>query len=297
METDRANWVDWIQKRWLDWLVAVVLLGLFSLAVRGSTAAYAGDFFSPGWQPWWDGFLQNSGTEMLGAFLTFVLLELIRGRRERRYQEEAEDRRTKATQELLRNFMQAQELARLRAAETPEERQPILNSMMVTGLLQGANLYNADLRRAWLFIPELQSRKLYLSKRPGTQLFKFRSIGANLQRANLHAANLEGADLFLANLQGACLWNANFKDTSLARTNMGEADLRGVSNFTCEQLQKVETLEGATLPDGTELPNNDTWRKVLKEWCENVEMATDLLGNQYAKIDDDQGFDHNDDNG
>ena len=50
----------------------------------------------------------------------------------------------------------AQEVARLRAAQTPEEREPILRSMQVTGLLQGANLYEANLQGAGLGRANLQ---------------------------------------------------------------------------------------------------------------------------------------------
>jgi hypothetical protein len=147
------------RERWLDWLVAAVLLGLFGVAVGGSRAAFTGSAFPLPWQPWWDGFLQNSGTEMLGAFLTFILLEVIRGRRERKAQEKVEERRTKATRALVRSYIQAQELARLRAAQTPEERQPILGSMIETRLLEGANLYGVILEEADLWRANLQGAK------------------------------------------------------------------------------------------------------------------------------------------
>ncbi len=226
-----------LRERWLDWLVVIVLLGLFGFAVRGSTAAYAGDFFPTDWQPWWDGFLQNSGTEMLGAFLTFILLEVIRGSRERQAQEEAEERRTKATQELVRGFVQAQETARLRAAKTPEERQPILNSMRATELLQGAALFWANLQGADLSMAKLQGAWLHGANLQGADLF-----GANLQGADLQGVNLEEAVLFGANLEGAILKEANLQGAYLR-----EANLRGAY------------LEGATFSEKTILPDDTRW--------------------------------------
>jgi hypothetical protein len=170
--------VQTLRERWVDWLVAAVLLGLFGVAVGGSRAAFTGNAFPLPWQPWWDGFLQNSGTEMLGAFLTFILLEVIRGRRERRYQEEADERRMKATKEFVVGLIQMQEIHRLQAAKTPEERQPILDSMSEIGLLQGANLWYTNLEGA-------------------------RLLGANLRGANLYRANLKGADMARTTLRGA----------------------------------------------------------------------------------------------
>jgi hypothetical protein len=260
-----------LRERWLDWLVAVVLLGLFSLAVRGSIGAYSGTIFPTGWQPWWDGFLQNSGTEMLGAFMTFVLLELIRGRRERRYQEEADERRTKATQELVRGFIQAQELARLLAAQTPEERQPILESMKATGLLKGANLRGANLEGASLYRVNLQGAVL------DSAVLQWADLGrANLQGTMLMGANLEGAILFEASLQGANLYHANLHGVNLYQANLqgaylGGVNLQGAKGLAVKQLREVETLEGATLPDGRTLPGDDTWREAFEAWCETDE--------------------------
>ena len=59
-------------------LVAVALLtSLGSLVV-----AFFGDT-TP--SDWWEGWLQNFSTEMFGAFLTFILLELIAATRDRAF--------------------------------------------------------------------------------------------------------------------------------------------------------------------------------------------------------------------
>jgi hypothetical protein len=69
---------------------------------------------------------------------------------------------------------------------------------------------------------------------------------ATLQDAILLDANLRGADLQRANLSGA-----NLRKADLSGANLREADLRG-ANVTEEQLAQAASLEGATVPDGTE---------------------------------------------
>jgi hypothetical protein len=284
------------REHWLDWLVAVVLLGLFGLAVGGSRVAFSGSDTSGNWLFWWDGFLQNSGTEMLGAFLTFILLEVIRGSRERKIQEDAEKQRTEDLKELqrsvgeqlqeqMRGFVQAQEVLRLRAAQTPEERQPILDSMEATGLLQGANLIKANLEGANLERANLEGANLREASLQGARL-----IRANLQGANLWEAKLQGANLWEAKLQGANLFQADLQRAHLRETNLQGANLdgaylqganlrrvklQGAKGLTVVQLGQAKMLEGATLPDGTTLPDDSTWDEAFETWCETVETDED----------------------
>ena len=56
---------------------------------------------------------------------------------------------------------------------------------------------------------------------------------------SLRDADLREADLSLADLNGA---------------NLNEADMRGAEKWTEEQLSKAESLEGATMPDGSKHP-------------------------------------------
>jgi hypothetical protein len=274
--------VKTLRERWLDWFVAAVLLGLFGVAVGGSRAAFSGNVFPGGWQPWWDGFLQNSGTEMLGAFLTFILLEVVRGRRERKAQEAAEERRTRATQDLVRNFIQAQELARLRATQTPEERQPTLDSMNATGLLQGAYLYKANLQEANLVTANLQGTNLYKANLQGATLSGANLQGANLYKANLLGAHLEWANLKEVHLHGADLRAADLDGANLQGATLSGASLQGARQLTVEQLRQADSLRGATLPDGTKLPDFNTWREAFEAWCEMVETDED----GYIKVAD-----------
>ena len=75
--------------------------------------------------------------------------------------------------------------------------------------------------------------------------------GANLQEAKLGGANLQGAFLVNADLSRADLRDANLSGADLRGANLHHADLRG-AQVTKEQLAQTASLQGATLPDGTE---------------------------------------------
>jgi uncharacterized protein YjbI with pentapeptide repeats len=135
--------------------------------------------------------------------------------------------------------------------------------------LKGANLSDANLSDANLSDAKLDGADLSLANLPGADL-----SGANLSDANLSDANLsdakldEGAVLSLANLRradlsgadiggGTFLFDADLRRAELNNANLKGAYLRGASlreaeGVTQEQLEKqAETLEGATMPDGS----------------------------------------------
>lgn len=143
---------------------------------------------------WINGFFQNFGTEMFGALATFVLLQGIVGAREKASDRQLQEEIASRIQDEFRRILQAQEIARLRAAQTPQERQPILDSMMETGLLEGANFQNVDMEKA------------------------------NLKKANLRGANLQGANLSVKQIVSSLsdiwtLWLAPTPDRLVARTH------------------------------------------------------------------------------
>jgi hypothetical protein len=72
--------------------------------------------------------------------------------------------------------------------------------------------------------------------------------GANLQQADVSGANLANTDLRDTYLAGAHLEGADLEDADL-----GGANLKG-ARVTYEQLAESESLEGATMPDGTKHP-------------------------------------------
>jgi uncharacterized protein YjbI with pentapeptide repeats len=131
----------------------------------------------------------------------------------------------------MRKLVQSQEIDRLRAAKTPEERQSILDSMQASGLLQGANLSGANLPGVYLRLTIREGKGIEANLQ-GAHLRK-----ANLQGAHLSGANLRGANLNRANLQGATLCGANLILAHLIKANLEGADLR------------VATPQGANLTE------------------------------------------------
>ncbi len=77
--------------------------------------------------------------------------------------------------------------------------------------------------------------------------------GANLASTDLRGTDLEGADLEGADLSGAFLEGADLSGANLSGANLKGANLKG-AHVTNEQLAESESLEGATIPDGTEHP-------------------------------------------
>jgi uncharacterized protein YjbI with pentapeptide repeats len=134
--------------------------------------------------------------------------------------------------------------------------------------LEGAVLSDANLSDANLSDAHFEGADLSLANLPGADLSGAALKGATLRDAILRDANLsEGADLSLANLREAELNDANLKgaylfDADLRRAELNNADLRGADlrgadlreaeGVTEEELEKqAETLEGATMPDGS----------------------------------------------
>ena len=130
------------------------------------------------------------------------------------------------------------------------------------GSLKDADLADADLEKAILSFADLK----------GTDL-----MGANLEGADLWFTRLEGADLGSTNLQRVIL-----AGTVLQEANLWHADLRGAEWVIVDQLRQAASLKGATLPDGTTLPDDDTWEEAFEAWCETVE--TDKEG--FIKVKD-----------
>ncbi len=167
----------------------------------------------------WDGLALNFGTEMAGAVVTYALLELFIGRRERREAEreaERKEREAKKADLIAQLGSQVQDVA-IAAAE--ELRR---HGWLYDGSLQGADLAEANLQEATL-------------------------MGADLQRANLVMANLQRAMLAHANLQGAYLWEASLQGAYLGMANLQGAHLTGAN------------LQGAYLDQYTILPDGTRW--------------------------------------
>ena len=183
------------------------------------------------------GLALNLATELAGALVTYVLLQLVIGRRE-----EEEAKRTGLIAQ-----MGSQVLGdAIRAVE--ELRR---HGWLHNGSLQGANLEKANLEGADLVGANLQEALLR---------------GVNLQGANLQMANLRGASLDQANLQGIDLSRANLERANLIWANLQRADLVGANLqgafLVMTDLQGAgllgTNLQGATLNEAI-LPDGRKW--------------------------------------
>jgi hypothetical protein len=116
--------------------------------------------------------------------------------------------------------------------------------------LDGANLRKTDLRRA-----KLQGAYLREADLSNTNLFKANLRETDLRGAILQGANLSGADLSDTNLLGAILQGADLSNANLSRAimmaaNLSRANLQN-AGVTTEQLETVDSLQSATMPDGS----------------------------------------------
>ena len=121
-----------------------------------------------------------------------------------------------------------------------------------------ANLEHINFSQAWLQKTNLSGAWFAEADFRKTNLDK-----TDLSRAYLGNANLSGAWLFETNLSDSNLSGANFSGANLARadfsgSNLSDADFSDAflneSKITDEQLKKVKSLKGATMPDGSKHP-------------------------------------------
>lgn len=153
--------------------------------------------------------------------------------------------------------------------------------------LNGASLEGANLGRAILMGAELVQANLKQARLNGARLDRAVMDGtdltgawlkdANLEEVSLivknvcgydvptvlNGAHLEGASLVEARLAGAFLSLAHLDGADLLWVNLDNADLtgaclRGVRNWTIDQLDQAGSKAGATMPDGEQLGSNET---------------------------------------
>ena len=125
----------------------------------------------------WDGALLNLGTEMAGAVVTYVLLQLVIGGRARK-------------EDLIADMGSNVNDVAVHAAN--ELRR---HGWLTDGSLSGANLIGANLRGAKLWEANLSGATLVGADLSGAKLWEANLIGANLIAANLSDADLSGAKI------------------------------------------------------------------------------------------------------
>jgi uncharacterized protein YjbI with pentapeptide repeats len=265
---DRAALLKrWLRYRWrrikrLPWTVLAILVGV---AVVSSLAGLrdAGQGLAELWL--------NLGTELAGAVVTFILIDLVLGARQRK--------------EALITQMGSD----VREVAVPAVDDLRREGWLTNGALRGADLVGARLKGANLELAHLQGADLGFARLQGVVLRLAHLEGANLEWANLEEAvlieaclegavlveanllgaylmdaSLTGADLEHADLLGAALTGVNLTRANLKGTNLMNANLKGAF-VSLEQLAEAVSLRGATLPDGTRL-SGEEWEAKFKDW-------------------------------
>lgn len=161
--------------------------------------------------------------------------------------------RTRATLRSLDNVRKGLLVEFLHEARLIEKENPIIRLGVadLTGVeLMGASLSGVNLSGANLCAANLSATDLSKAKLSGADL-----SAADLSQADLSGASLSGAQLAEANLCGAHLSRANLvgadlKDTDLRGACLEDAILRGATSLKAQQLAKVKSLKGTTMPDG-----------------------------------------------
>jgi len=229
------KWFGKLQgRRQLPWGILGVLVGVAVLS-SGWSIYRTGD---------WEGAALNFGTEMAGAVVTYLLLEIVLETRQRK--------ETLIAQmgSMIRDVAvpAVDELRRQGWLEDGSLKGGHFSKANLEGAnLDGANIQNArfelaNLKEAILEFAGLEGAIFEISNLEGADLERAKLEGAcfnraNLQRARLWSAHLQGAELIEANLvgadfrganlKGAKLWVANLKDAKLGGANVEEADFIG----------------------------------------------------------------------
>jgi len=231
--------------------VLSILILAAGISLLGSLVAHAYSG-AVNWCAWMDGALQNLGTEMIGALVAFILVEVFLGtQREKKSQQQ--------------NQLNA--ISRLRAGKSVEERQAIINEMIAANLLFGADLARidlSDLKLQWANLSNVNLEKANLS---GTDLWNATMSGAVLESCDLSNAKLDNVNLSNSNLK-----DANLQKSTLAGANLKTVDLRGASLREAE-LDRAEFNQETLLPD-TEILELDRGSNPVynKTWMPEIDM-------------------------
>ena len=180
--------------------VLVILLGV--AAGTSIISAIINALFNVANTPeWWAGWFQNLSTELFGAFMTFVLLEMLVRSRE-------EKERLIRQMRSKDNALALQAVAELGAHGWLGDGS-LVEASLWNANLEGVNIWDVNLKKADLHGANLMGAKMERANFTGTNLWN-----ANLEDVQMRDINLEGADLFKANLRGAQIWHAEFDETT-----------------------------------------------------------------------------------
>jgi hypothetical protein len=197
------------------------------LAVIGCLSGYWSFVMSGTLTPlrWWGNWLQDVGTEMLGAAVTILLVELVI------YQKRDEVSRVDRERMRRRDHFTDQ----LKKTISLTKRQKILDRLHQQNLLENSWLYELNLRQ--------------------TDLANANFNGADLFETDLSNANLTNADFSEAILQRTCFKESNLQGAIFVGADLTEANFKGAdlyeARLTDVELNQTLFDEKTRLPDGT----------------------------------------------
>lgn len=163
--------------------------------------------------PDWPGLALNFGTGMGGSLVTFILIDLLIGSREKQEADALEKAR------LIRQMRSKDSGLALVAVEELRA-----HGWLLDGSLRGANLINANLQAGYLRRANLRD--------------------VNLHRANLQKTRLGGTDLRGARLEDAILLEADLDDTKLYRAQVLPAQLTQANRLRSASMPEGERYDG-----------------------------------------------------
>lgn len=230
-------------------------------------------------KPFWIGdWSQNLSTEMLGAVMTFMLIEwFARGREERRrllLDLSGSDNliaKRAAREARARGMLKDGELAKKDFSEANMAGIDLRGAKLTGAKFRKVDLTDADLREvdltdAELIEADLSAATLWRAKAPHADFKQ-----ANLAHTTWFQSDLSHADLSRANLSAARLWHVD-----LSYANLRNADLKGADLRNCKLVGA--RLSGAIFDEHTVLPDSDnldsdTNPSSFKYWTVDTDMS------------------------
>lgn len=188
-------------------IITAILLATFAMV--GVQASVSLSSAEP--REWQSAFWLNLSTELIGAFLTFILIEIFIATSQQREHEARRINEKKQDSERTRVILQINSIRQLHLTEDSNQKQVLVNEMKSLGLLRGSDLSGMNLKNIDFSYGDLSGANISNCDLTGAILN--RSI---LRDAILANSDLTSADLAHADLSGANLHRANMKNVMLS---------------------------------------------------------------------------------
>ena len=219
----------------------LIMLSIFGLIIS-LIAHFLGD--NTDLIGWIDSAFQNFSTEVIGAVITFGLIEvLVRSRDEK--DKLLQDVRTGSTSIATAALKQLREKGFDDFSTVNFYRANLSGATFSEAIMNECNLHEANLDGANLYEVDLQNSNLRET---------------NLNGANLHEANLQHVDLTFANLTNATLSHTNLQDANLSNTTLQNADLNSANLHNATLPNGIVWSSGVNLDVFTDTTNPNFWR-------------------------------------